>query len=278
MGGFKRFVNHYPSLSEEIPKNLYGVVKNLSVVDSHSIQVCLSNDGVPFDSVDMNKIGIDLENVEAVLQSEERLFLPTKAEKYFSDRLFNIVEFDTEITESGARALTEGADLVVDCTYNSIFEQPSSLIHEATLMLKVKRIKPLPFGALTLIDGPFWSLYPTELESEFSLSHVAFGPLVQKTSAAELTQAISGISENLILERSRKIFDSVIDFWPSFPDYFSDSEAYFVQRKVKRVDASDSRHTSIRLIEPQIVEVTSGKIDAAFGVSDWISNYLDGIA
>ncbi len=164
-------------------------------------------------------------------------------------------------------------DVILDCTYNQLQLQNLSCTYEITISLLYKQIRPANFDAITVMDGKFFSLYPRDLHHDlYSLTDVEYSPLISAQTYAEIAD-FKLTSEHF--ERVKKqMEDKVQYYFPQFNEYFQ-YESFFLSTKTKLNSMSDSRETSIQIIDSDIISVHCGKIYGIFEWEDYVVQHLD---
>lgn len=258
--GYYRFLSDYPTFSRPIDRNFYAVPENETLIDADTVRVVLSASQIPFCDVSEDRRSLG-EALEASFLSEERLILVDNARKFFTHELGGKVHYGEHV--DSPQRLTADFDWVIDSTYLSIASQPG-VIHEATLLGEFDSHYDLPFGALTLIDGPLWSIYPTETLDRYSLSHVAFSPLLQADNRADIDSFLD--SPNLKNHAEKALAEMrthVLRYAPYLKDQLDTLRIRFITRKVKTQKTSASREVLVSSYG-RVISVRQGKIDAIF--------------
>lgn len=272
--GFLRFIETYPSFSSAVEENFYAIPTALSNIDFETILQISKASALDFDIIEP-KLVPWLSNVDGIIKTGERLVRVERAKAFFSKKLASVTSFNTQINAQAMDLLSSQYDLVIDTTYSSQFSNNTRNLYEATLLgeFDLDENAP-PVQALTLIDGPFWSIYPTEEIKTRSLSHVTLSPLFQSTDESEVEDYIESCSlgfQNEVL--SRMIF-SVQKFVPDLEKSLLSIRPRFITKKIKTSDSAASREVQLSIAE-NVLSIRQGKIDAIFTAEDELFRLLN---
>ena len=171
--GFMRFIERYPSLSREVPENIYAVPREESLIDFPTFRLIMTSSGLDFRELRENTAG--LLNVDGMVLSDERVLLTERARSYFLSHLTDCIRFNTNVSNIESlryNVKVEGAafDFIVDCTWGHLGGMPARVFFEPTILLYYEAEDPFP--AITLVDGDLGSIYPTEDPNIYTLSSV----------------------------------------------------------------------------------------------------------
>ena len=261
--GFNLFQKKYPDFHLDVKSNIYAVPENLSYLDIETIfEIAtaskmdfrlLSGDGHPW-----------LRNVQGAFITDEKLINVFAAREYFKKRLESITKFGQKVFPDELEEMSKDYDFIIDTTYSSEFVKSDDVVFEATLLGQYRPNNFSPdFEALTLIDGPFWSIFPTLDPGYRSLSHVSLSPLFQSSSEREVEEFIQDALPDSHTDVLNSMAENVIQFVPSRASALESLEVRFVQKKIKTKNNSASREVEVEL-NGQFIYVRPGKIDAIF--------------
>lgn len=266
--GFSKFLNDYGHLTQPINKNLYAVSKS-SLVDGNTYKGIFSHEGYNFTTLDA--YCDQLPNIDLVINTDERLIRHDLAKKYWESKNLPI-NFNEDILSSQGNIFTAKGkkinkpnDLIIDCTWGAS-NQNKAYFEQFFITFIVKFAEDLPFDAFTLMDGPFFSIFPygNPKDNLFTLTHVKYG--VIKTAEIEQEKKNELFSEILIdIKKYLQINTLSISMIDNF-----------ISRKLKPNSVSDARDTNILFNEHKnYASVYSGKIDTIFHSVDLINNELN---
>ena len=229
-----------------VDNNIYAVHKD-SIMDFETYKAVFTHEKYEFDVLPTLS-----EAFEGNIRTHEEQVIPDRVKKYFQGKKLNI-EFEAECILESDNLYVNGTEknftALYDCTWGRLQPQPD--YNELFTTVLVELQSEIDFGALTIMDGPFYSIYPLEQNNNlYTLSSVKHGITtgsVQKS--AELT-------------------------WLQFQSDFPEFAASFSQKltlllKLKPHDNS-ARRTMEIISRDKIFHILSGKIDTVFELESLI--------
>jgi hypothetical protein len=268
--GFWRFVERYPELSKTVNQNIYAVPLKESSIDFQTYKIIMSASGIEF--IELGHLPEQIVNIQGALLTSERVLLTSAARNYFSGHLQESIVLDycvSEIEQTGKSASIDGQnfDFVIDTTWGHFTKSRIDVIYEPTLLLYYELIDG-DFPAITFVDGPLCSVYPTENPKIFTLSSVPHTPLGQFQSSQEASLYLSTVSR-LQVDRKKQLMENQISFYvPSFNSRFRFIGPQLAI-KTKPVGALDDRSCYVHQKE-RVFSVMSGKVDNIFFAAEQI--------
>ena len=241
---YTRFRSEYSNLLLPVPGNTYAI-SNESHIDLGTYKTILNGSGIQFRSDSSLVVPYHLLNTEGVIESDE-MFIDAEA----------AAEFATSVALPFFANQPQRSEIsyLVDCTGNSEGKIPN-MRKEYFTSLVYETIHPLPFHAVTVIDGPFFSLYPYHRDGRlYTLTDVEFG------ARTDLE----------IAERERLSTEKVRKYIPDFSSYFRLSHSFVsVKQKPERGYASANRSVQTE-IEHNHIFISCGKISGIYIMQDEI--------
>ncbi len=272
---FPRFIEAYPTFSKPIENNIYTVSKRDSLVDFRTYCQIMEASGLQFDYVDPADFGI--EGVDGAISTQERLMDFDESRRTFKEKLGTSLHLNSRVTSvvdgaDGAEINGEHYDAVINCTWCALKTEPmpENMFFEPTILLYYEALQPF-YGALTVMDGPCFSIYPYD-DGRYSLSHVSFTARGQYKTFAEAQAFNDQITEADLDTVRRNMTDKAMKEFPAFNDYFRYLGPQF-SVKTKYANACASRDTAVKK-QGHIFSVFSGKIDTIFVAEDSILEQL----
>lgn len=275
--GFDRFMKRYPDLSTPILKNFYAVSQGRSVVDFPTYCDIMRASGLRFELADQGLYGF--KNLEGMIRTAERRLNLNTARAHFDATLGKVVVREhavRSIEERPYRVFVDGEafDYVLDCTWAHFAGfHGLTFYYEPTIMLFYKTLSETP--ALTIMDGPFPSLYPAD-DGLWTLSSVKYTPLARVNSSEEATDVLDRLDSAAILVLRDRMEEEILRYFPRFHECFGYVEARTAV-KTKPISASDNRACLVQQTG-RIFRVFSGKIDTIFHAEDSVLRGLALIA
>ena len=261
---FDRFMHEYGALTYAVKDNLYAVPEDESLLDAGTIKTIFPPLLWQYEEVEASF----LHDTSMVWRTQERYISPIEAKKFFSEQLSPLFE-QNKITIKDVKKLKCDFDLVIDCTNNALLKPSSNEYFETVAMFLYNIQKPLPFGALTYIDGPLFSFYPFH-DGTISLSHVVH---------SVATESIVPINEEPSVEQleqlRHKAENHVRHYWPDFSNHLS-QDSIVLSMKSKRANASAYRAPLFKQQE-NLLSCYTGKIQGIYLIEERVRQILDGL-
>lgn len=166
----------------------------------------------------------------------------------------------------------ERTDILINCTYNHLDVQEFDHYELfCTLVYRRQGATSLtPLIAYTVMDGPFFSLYPYDPQQQtYTLTSVPHGVVWRGRSLADAPAPAAVNVKNV----RAAVELQTIALMPQFPAMFAYDHAFF-SWKTKPVTSTDDR--AVRITErPYGLHVWGGKITGMFEAADAVLKYLD---
>lgn len=272
--GFQRFIERYPTLATEVPENIYAVPERSSLLDFGTYKLIMAASGIEF--LEMPEPHPLLRNVEGCLKVSERVIMLDRARRLFSSLLGEAVCLGEEIeciSENGQSVSINGEifDYAIDATWGHLRPLPIEVIFEPTMLLYYEAKVAHP--AITLVDGPLASIYPTEDPKIFTLSSVPHTPLGRYSTPQEARSTLEQINSTLVNYKKSLMEKQIIENLPAFNEVFSFAGVQLAI-KTKPIGLADDRSCHV-FREGRIFTVMSGKIDTIFFATERILSMIE---
>jgi hypothetical protein len=249
--GFDTFLEMFPDLTTEIRRNIYAIHKN-SLLDFDTYLNIFKYEKYDFEVLN-EKIS---NNFQGAIIVNERYINPFKSKVFFQNLNLNI-EFNSKIDYHEGEYFLNGkklnADIIINSTYGGLESKITSgnFRKEMFLTFIIKMLSPPPFGALTVMDGEFYSIYPYDIHNNlYTLTHVRYGVVSPEIDEDEINKLYAIVS------------DLVSQDINEFDKYFK-LDGFFKSYKYKPNSKSDMRSTLL-FKEQNSYVICSGKIDTIF--------------
>jgi hypothetical protein len=251
----RAFMDRYGDLTRTVPLNVYAIAAGESLVDFGTYLQVLRGE-VEFVQLE-RPTEIGLRHVEGAILTGERHIVIGAARQYFEAKLGEVCRFNVppaDPTEMFAR----GFDVTIDCTFC------------AREGANVERYEPCVTGllegptdrAITIMDGPFPSLYPwDEAAGLSSLTSAKYTPLRRCSRWGEANDVLENVSATAVDLQVRSMFDQLCHFYPIARDLYRVVGAKLSIRAQPRSGA-DARFVDVVWTGPATLRVRAGKIDA----------------
>ncbi len=291
--GFTKFKNEFPFLTEKIKDNIYAVA-NDSMISYKNYMEMMDKHGLTYDILDeKEQKKFQLKNIDLAIRVDEEFILAKSAQKFFSLENKDVILYNQKVKnvfQDKNRLSTEDNniyeyDVLINTTYsdtNKLYkiENQKPLKYEYCVLplYRSKKIDSSKF-ALTIMDGPFCSLYPYK-KHFFTLSSVPLTPLgvYKEDIDGKIEQELwKDLRSDYFKYKKYQDMESQLYHYIS-PDYVDIKyfNEFFV-RKVKYLyDECDRRDTSV-LFNHNIITIYPGKIDSIMDTFEEVGCYLKGL-
>jgi hypothetical protein len=263
---FAAFMLAYGSMTRHIPVNLYAIAAEDSYLDFGTYLKVMQGDAEFIAVQDPAEFG--LANVEGAVQTAERHIVIDAAKAHFRALLAD----DIRLNVPPGAITTAPFDWTIDCTFCANDEQAIDRFEPCvTALLEGPTDK-----AVTVMDGPFPSLYPwNESQGLNSLTSARFTPFTKTCKTyAEARATLDALSEYEIHDRCHAMFKQLCRYWPAAGDLYRFAGYRTAIRAMPRSGA-DARLVDILRVGPRRLRVRAGKIDAIVHAGRTISLMIE---
>lgn len=259
-----QFMEVYGRFTRQVSRNVYAIAEGGSTVDFPQYVDTLK-DEVDFAEVRPEFYG--LTNVEGAVLTGERHLLISDVREHFEEKLSDNIF-------CGCRPGTvddPDFDLTIDatfCAYDSA---------------GVDRYEPCIVGllygdtdqAVTIMDGPFSSLYPWDEERELcSISSAKLTPLTKQCRTwAEAKAMLDALSENDITLRVEEMVDDLGQYYSAVHNF--EIVGGMTSVRAMPLSGADTRLVDVVDIGEKAVRIRAGKIDAVVHAAELIRERLN---
>lgn len=262
---FEKFLNEYNFCINNLTKNYYCIPNNNSLIDFNTYLKIFNNYNFKIIKNDF------LINVEGIINTNEKHINFKICSEFFKKELNKII-INKYIDKKQLNSLKNKYDLIIDATNNHLgLNNNKNNYFELTLSLIYKKIKDIPFDALTFVDGELFSLYPY-IDDLYTLTDVKETPLKKFKSIRKLNNYKNKLSIEDIKNKINLFEIHIKEYFPKFNEYFIFSD-YFLSTKTKVISNSDTRYPIINEYD-NIVSCFTGKIQGIYIIEDYINNKI----
>ena len=284
---YDKFMNKYNHLIDNITNNYY-IISKESIIDFKTYQSIYN-----YEEYDTKIINNNLfKNIDGnILITNEKVINSDKAKKYFEKELeSNNIQLILNTTVLEINKLNSDkvnvvcyndlnkredlyiCDILLDCTYNQLQLSKQKYTYELTISLIYKKLKNVEFDAITIMDGPFSSLYPRDIENNlYTLTDVEYTPIISSSNYLDIENYV--VTNEEVEQIKLKMCNKFKKYYPDFENNF-EYTSYFLSKKTKHVSVSDSRDIIIDQIDNNIISVNCGKICGIFKFEEYIKKYF----
>lgn len=274
--GFDKFLKYYPFLTKKIKYNIYGISDSPeTLLDYDTFLQIMKSEKLKFKEIDTYK-KFKILGLSGSILTNERLVDDYKSKLFFKRKLKNIIKTKKKIKsirKINRRYLIEDKlyDYIINCTYFQEFVKHKDIKYEVTSSIIYKAKNNFP--ALTIMDGPFFTIYPyrKNLYNIYSVEHSRFG---LNKDIKKVRQKMNNVINNpSFLHGKRKKIEKIISkYYPLFQKEFKFKKYLVTIRTINNTKFAD-RSFKI-FFKDGFINVFSGKIDHITNASDRILKYL----
>lgn len=303
---FQLFLNKFKELELDSPifipidYNLY-LVSNKSIIDAETYKDIYKAHSIPINEIiNYQEKFPHIKNINACLQTDELFINCLKLKEYYKTLLENYskssntflhlqtkvikLKEKTEINHLNKNKIQltllhnttnekqkMNFDFVIDCTNNNLKLIKTCDIENTISFLYFKKLQDNVTIAHTIVDGPFCSLYPYNLNKNiYSLTHVLHTPITCEYNKKE---------EEILLQKQINMEETLQEYYPTFLNDYERTNEYFISQKVK--PNTSQKNVDSRLLEHecsgsqnQILSVACCKFNGIFYFAKLLENYL----
>lgn len=259
---FVRFLQEYGDLVDAVPDNWYCVPEVESTIDYGTFKKIFYDLPGYYPTPVKPK---SLTNIEGGICVDERYINFKKAHEYFNRKLSGVYAYK-DIKD--VNELVDEFDLVINCTNNHLKDPncPTSY-YELALTLLYKKKAVTEFGALTLVDGEFFSIYPYQ-DDIFTLSDVEHTPILRTKNLDEIQNFV--FREDKLEKKKEQFTDKILRYYPGFSDDFEYYD-YFLSTKSKFNTGSADRYPYISM-NGKVIHCFTGKIQGIYVIEEYVKS------
>lgn len=262
--GFARFRKLYPFLCLKVKQNIYSVANNASSkIDFGTFLQIMKSEGLKCKEVNINNF-FKINGLSGSITTDEMLIDSEKSKVFFKKKLNKFLQLNTDIKKiekkNGKYLINnELFDYVINCTYYQKFvPRDPNLFYEVTSSLIYKCSKKFP--ALTIMDGPFFTIYPYKKNfyNIYSVVHSRFG---KSKNIKQCEKKLSTVkNDDSFLHLKRKLIEKEISkFIPDFLKLFKFKRFLNCVRTVSNFENADRSYKIY--FDQNFINIFSGKID-----------------
>lgn len=256
------FMAAYGHLTHAVPINIYAVANADSLVDFGTYRKVLAGE-VEFVSIERPQ-DFGLLNVEGAMLTGERHIVIDDARAHFERILSGRLALGCDLDG-------DEADLIIDCTFCA---RDAERIERFEPCVTVLLDGPTNM-AVTVMDGPFPSIYPwKETDGLSSLTSARYTPISKACRTWEEAKALLDQQTARGLKtRADMMMAQISEFYPDARDLYRVADYRLSIRAMPR-SAADARLVDIVQIGDRTLRVRAGKIDAIFDAARSIIDTL----
>lgn len=259
-----RFMEAYGDLTRAVPVNLYAIAAVDSYVDFGTYLQILKDEIDLIPVHDPTEFG--LQNCEGAILTGERHIVIRLAREHFTSALGESLKLKTP-----ANAADDSEwDFTIDATFCALAP------------VEVDRYEPCVIGilsgpterAVTIMDGPFGSIYPWDPDSGLlTISSAKFTPFSKSCKTWDEARALlDGLTEEEIKDRVWQMMRQMSTYWPDALKFTVKDWKLGIRALPK--SAADARIVDAVKTSETSIRIRAGKIDAVFQAQALIEEFI----
>ncbi len=273
--GYEKFLKKFPRFTKNIKKNLYVIANHKkNLIDYEIYKQILKSNKLSFNE---EQNDFDLKNFKGIISCKEKLIDVDIAKKFFLKNLKKNLFTNYKVKslkEKNNKILInkQSFDNLINCTWQTYFPNKDlDFTYEACLFFLYKsKIKDHP--AITVMDGPFSTLYPQK-KNFFTLYSVKHTRLKSFKNFNDCENFLVNHKKNINLRLVRKYHeDQIMYFYPNFNKNFKFQKEIFTYRTI--INNANAERSSMIFRKGKIFHLLSGKIDHIINCSNEIKRCL----
>ncbi|HEU4786924.1 MAG TPA: FAD-dependent oxidoreductase [Gemmatimonadaceae bacterium] len=300
---YARFLRDYGECVERSFPHYYAIARGMSkVTAAQFVEFCRRIEAPVTPAPEAAQALFDDARIDAVFQVEECAFDAARLrERVLRDLDAQRVDvaLETEAVcvgpcSAGARVVlrdrraewSADAGLVLNCTYSGLnhllANSGAATIpakHELTELALVEPPHALDGAAVTVMDGPFFSLMPYPSRGLFTLSHVRYTPHCNWTDepGAPIRSGEEVLDDRARESRFEHMSRDAARYLPAIRDARYVDSLWEIKTLMPRSEQDDSRPILLRRCAeyPSLLTVLGAKIDSVYDVEDALSALLE---
>lgn len=258
------FMSVYGKFTRSVGDNIYAIALGASQVDFRQYVQTLQGEA-EFTLIDPWAYG--LAHVEGAVLTGERHIVISAVKQYFEEALRGHIKYNS----APATLDSTEYDMTIDATFCA-YDSESVDRYEPCV---VGLLKGPTDTAVTIMDGPFGSLYPwDEKKGLSSLSSAKWTPVTKQCRTwVEAKAILDGLSKADIKHRIKGMYDDLTHYYPALSDYRVVDSMLSV--RAMPLSGADTRLVDIVSVGERAIRVRAGKLDAVVHAAREIKRRLE---
>jgi hypothetical protein len=267
--GYPRFMDKYGFATCDISANIYFVSDKDSLISSEDFLHTFRNH--IYSTIDLSDAPLPIHGVSPGVVVEERFINSKIAALFFKENLsLSVISDITKFNSINSiqEHLNTHYDLILNCTYNQL--APIDYEYFELFVTLLYKINTPYLFAYTIMDGPFFSIYPYDISNNiYTITHVKHCILYKGKSCVPDVDTIM----TQLDERRRLVEESICSYIPSW-NTIATYTGYFTSWKTKHDVVKDDRSVRWKK-DGNIVHIYGGKITGIFEAERLVRSIIE---
>lgn len=268
---FFKFKKEYSFLTKKIKNNIYSISNSKkSKVDFKDYCKILKESKLKFKKLNpKNSISKKIRNIEGSIICDEELILISRSIEFFYQKLKSKIKFNLEVDKiifNKNNYFIDGDkfDYIIDCTGCRFRKNKTkNLRYEFCSVFLYNKEKNNDDFALTIMDGPFFTLYPWNEKTEYGLYSVQNSRLISSQNIVSLRKRVhKTINRKFLYNKRKTVENKFLRYYPEFKKQFK-FKKYLLSYRTLIENKFDTRVCKVTN-ENRFISVFPGKIDHIF--------------
>lgn len=252
------FMAKYGHLTRSVPVNVYAIADRESWLDFGTYCQVLKGE-IEYITVERPE-DFGLHHVEGAILTGERHIVIDDVREYFARELDGIVQYNSVPPDDDV--------LTIDCTFCALGGQEIDRYEPCLTAL----MEGPTDWAVTVMDGPFPSIYPwNEEQGLSSLTSARYTPLERCKTWDEADRVVREYRVSDVEKRAQAMVDQLAHYWPRIREYRVAD--YKLTIRALPLSGSDARLVDA-VRDGNVIRVRAGKIDAILHAESLIREML----
>ena len=273
--GYKKFLKKFPKFTKNVKKNLYVIANHKkNLIDYEIYKQILKSNKLSFKE---EKNDFNLKNFKGIISCKEKLIDVDTAKKFFLKKLKTNLFTNYKVNffkEEKNKIIinNQSFDNLINCTWQTYFPNKGlNFTYEACLFF-LYRSKMKDHPAITIMDGPFSTLYPQK-KNLFTLYSVKHTRLKNFKNFNDCENFLINYKKNINFKLVKKYHeDQIMYFYPDFHKNFKFQKKLLTYRTI--INNANAERSSKIFRNGKIINLLSGKIDHIIDCSNEIKRCL----
>jgi hypothetical protein len=254
----REFMKIYGALTRTVPINIYAIAEDRSHVDWGNYKQSLRSE---VDFIELEQPGeLGLQKVEGAMLTGERHIVIRAARAYLERELRGHAYFHVDHREY--TPIPPGFDWTIDCTFCARDAERIDRYEVCVTGLLGARAPGVLGMAVTIMDGPFPSIYPWDQEAGlWSITSALHTPIARVSTYGEARSLLEQVSVDDARAQVAKMRTQMCEYWPASAEMFS-HQGELVRIRAMPLSGADARLVDVVRVGDRTLRVRAGKIDA----------------
>lgn len=292
---FPVFIETFQNCVQDDFEMLYAISKRNSHIRANRFESTFQLMNAPIRTADASQSALfDSDTIEAVFTCPEYAFNWIKLRQHLQSRMVEngiTIQLETEAHRVAQTQgdlleleLSNGSSITAETVFNITYAQLNMLLRNSGLnlyplkheLVEIALVTPPPDLAnlaVTVMDGPFFSLMPFPAEAVYSLSHVRYSPHAAWIDTPTGTSAYATAARLRRQSRWRHMVNDAARYMPCIKNTKWVRSLFEVKTVLIRNEFDDGRPILMEEHEqmPGLFSVLGGKIDNIFDLFEYLT-------